>query len=182
MNEKQLQGILNSDMKLWELAETSEEGDVVTKTLDLPYGIGKTEVRLEGITDGVKRRTAVQGFGDYIRGVVEERIGEESVTARAKQAAAKVSTNASYVPDGGGDDPFRPGGPLGGAAETIPDKETVASPNVVTFDHTQMANRASAIRERLEIYAEDMDTLRRELKGIEAYLEVYDAPAHKKTP
>ena len=77
MTEQELQQILNSDMKLWELAETIEASDnAVTKVLDLPYGIGITEVTLEGLSDGSKRREACGSFGEYIRGLVNTAIGD----------------------------------------------------------------------------------------------------------
>jgi hypothetical protein len=174
MNEQELREILQSDMKLWDRAETTEEGNTVTKVLDLPYGIGRTEVRLEGLDNGAARRSACEGFGSYIRDIVNERIGDESVTARAKQAAAKASEDTGGVPDESGDDSARRGWEDDGGAASVPDSETVASHDVITFDVTAMGNRANAIRERLAVYAEDMDTLRRELRGIEAYLEVYN--------
>jgi hypothetical protein len=182
MNEKELREILQSDMKLWDSAETTEDGNAVTKVLDLPYGIGRTEVRLEGLDNGAARRSACEGFGSYIRELVNERIGDEAVTARAKQAAAKAGTDTGGVPDERGDDPARQGWEDDGGATPVPNQKAMASHDVVAFTPEGMARRADAVRELVGTYEEHLDALRLELRGITAYLETLDAPGHKKTP
>jgi hypothetical protein len=91
LTEENIGAILHSDMKLWDSAESESVGEgKVKKTLVLPYGIGKTEVTLEGLTDGNKRRQALGQYGDYIRGVIKDRTSDDAVESRAKQAAARA--------------------------------------------------------------------------------------------
>ena len=76
MNEQQLHAILQSDMKLWETAETTMDNEgTITKVIDLPYGIGEYSVTIEGVTNAEKRRAAVTGFGGSVRDVVGRVIG-----------------------------------------------------------------------------------------------------------
>ena len=91
MNEREIMGIMQSDMQLWEQAVTTDEGEgVITKTLDLPWGIGPFNVTLEGMTNAEKRRAAVASFGETIRAAINDKIGDEAITARANQAVATV--------------------------------------------------------------------------------------------
>lgn len=96
MDIKEALDCMNSDYKLWEKAESKDlGGGRVEKTLHLPWGIGEVSVTLEGMSDAGKRRAAVSGYGEYIRGVVNEAISDEAVSARAKQAAARVEQRDS---------------------------------------------------------------------------------------
>jgi hypothetical protein len=101
--EKELSQVLNSDFKLWEFAETEENGTSITKSLNLPLGIGEVTVTLEDIHDATTKRGAVEAFGDYVRGLVRERTDDEEVTARAEAARQKAKQddlhNGIYVPD-----------------------------------------------------------------------------------
>lgn len=176
MDAATLRGILQSDMKLWDAAITTEEdGSALTKVLDLPYGIGHTEVRLEGITDGAKRRDAVQSFGNYIRGVVEDAIGEESVTARAAQAAARVSEETDSGVDGRGQ--------LSGPEAAQEDGQvTVPAFDVITSGHSDPSHRLADLKRGVIHAKAYIDKATREIAALEAYEEIMNASAHKKTP
>jgi len=183
MNEKELRAILQSDMKLWDAAEESEEGGVLTKTIDLPYGLGETKVSFEGINDGASRRGALAGFGDYIRDLINDKIGDESVTARAKQNAAKASYDASQLPVEQSNDSSP--GRVGGVSQQVQEasnKEAMATHDELGVNPEGMALRAAWVRGTIEETAANLDALRRELEGLEAYLEIFNAPTHKKTP
>jgi hypothetical protein len=83
--------IMQSDMKLWEKAEKfPAKGGGVSVTLNLPFGIGEHTVTMEGMNDAQGKRNAVGAYGEYIRGLIKERIDDEAVTSRAKAAAAKA--------------------------------------------------------------------------------------------
>ncbi len=57
MNANEFRSIMHSDQKLWDLAETIAEGpNSITKAIEIPFGIGRREVTLEGIGDA-KRTT-----------------------------------------------------------------------------------------------------------------------------
>lgn len=88
--EQELSEVLNSDFKLWEFAETEESGTSITKSLNLPYGIGEVTVTLEDVHDATTKRGAVEAFGDYVRGLVKQRTDDEEVTARAEAARQKA--------------------------------------------------------------------------------------------
>lgn len=96
MDKQEALNSMNSDHRLWEKAETKDlGGGRIEKVLTLPWGIGETRVTLEGMTDAGKRRAAVSGYGEYIRGVIEEAISDDAVTARAEQAAARAKQDDS---------------------------------------------------------------------------------------
>jgi len=169
-------------MKLWDMAETTEDGTAVIKVLDLPYDIGRVEVRMEGLSDGPARRSALEGFGNYIRERVDNKIGEDSVTARAQQKAASVSNTAGQLLGGAGDDSTRPGGEITDFATEMADTEAVETSNALTLSPEALALRARWIRGTIEEVATNLDALKRELEGLNAYLEVFNASTHKKTP
>jgi hypothetical protein len=179
MNEKELRAILHSDMKLWDSAE-EKDGE---RFIELPYGIGRVGVSLEGIDNGQKRAAAVGSFGEYIRGRVNDAIGDESVTARAKQDAAKASYDAGQLPVEQSNDssPGRVGG-VSDQVQEAANKEAMATPNELGVNPEGMALRAAWVRGTIEETAANLDALRRELEGLEAYLEIFNAPTHKKTP
>jgi len=96
LTEAAIQAIMQSDMKLWELAQTEEPTPgVIIKSLDLPFGIGPVEIRMEGITDAGSRRNAVSQFAEYVRSVIADKTDDEAVEARAIQAAARVEQRDS---------------------------------------------------------------------------------------
>jgi len=102
MNEEQLKKILHSDMKLWEAAQ-EEDGE---KFLELPFGVGRVAISLEGIDDGAKRAAAVGSFGDYIRGRVADRISDEGITARVGSKAARAPVDEPVTDVDAAQDPM----------------------------------------------------------------------------
>lgn len=96
LTKEQLNNILHSDMKLWETAATEQKGNTITKSLLLPHGIGEMRVEFTGVDNGLKRRSAVEQWGLMVRDQVKNAIADESVTARAQQAAAIRASEAEY--------------------------------------------------------------------------------------
>ncbi len=179
MNEAQLRAILHSDMKLWD-ACTEENGE---RFLELPHGIGRVAISMEGIDDGAKRAAAVGSFGDYIRSQVKDKVGEEAVTARAKQKAADTL-------DAGGEPSVERGidnttvglGWEPGNFSEVSDKETVAAPNVLTTGPEELARQTDELRERIALTESHLDTLRFQLRAGMVLLEMYnDAPKNEKS-
>lgn len=179
MDKMQALDIMNSDFKLWEAAtETPIAQGVVEKTIDLPWGIGPVTVRMEGMNDAAKRREAVGAYGEYIRNLIDDRINDESVTARAKAAAAKTEPVDSEDGDGvGGPERVR-----GGAGEAeVPQAANEEADRV----HEQAAEGALSFREtlvarRVEVdgrigrLTAELDTACRDLAGIDAALKAMD--------
>jgi len=183
MTEQELQAILQSDMKLWDAAETTEAGNTIVKTLNLPYGIGRKEVTLEGLDNASARRSALESFGNYIRGVIEDKIGEESVTARAIQKAARASDGSSHSPDVIGVDISRPGGTQPVLPTEMVDTEAVETFDVFTSGPEALADRIAALRETITVYEGHLETLKFQLRAGVVLQELYhDASTHKKTP
>jgi len=171
------------------MAETTQNADgSITKVLDLPYGIGRTEVKLEGMTDGIKRKAAFESYGTYIRGLVHERTDDGAIQARAEEAAARAKQADS-----------RDGSPIyTGQAELGPNPGDVAGPvpphegaigDYAGLGATLIAQRTS-LAARVGRAEADLATWRRELKALNAAceaLEEDDAPtdaetAHRSTP
>jgi len=184
MNETELRAILHSDMKLWDAAVTTTDGPTtVTKVLELPYGIGRTEVTLEGLDDAGKRREAVTGFGAYIRRLIIDRVDDDSISARAKQKAAFASEDANKLSGDGRDDNAGPDREVGGVSAKVSDTETVATPNVTVLSPEDMAGRRRQIENSIQRLEENLAALRGELVGITAYLEAMNyGPQNEKTP
>ena len=160
--------LMQSDMKMWETAETEElGGGKVKKTINLPFGIGEVSVTLEGMTDGIKRRGAVSSYGEYIRGIIDECINDEAITARAQQdvAAARGAADRLHDEDAasaGGGSPVPNAPPVPAHGEVfIPTAETI----VVRIDDLERELRDCEARSR---------TLRRELNALNAFKEVLD--------
>ena len=169
MDVQQALDIMQSDMKLWDTAETEDLGEGrVTKTLDLPWGIGKLSVTLEGMTDATKRRDAVAQYGAFVRAEIEERIDDEAITSRAKAAAARAELDNSA--DG---DSLATGGTIE-TGEARPLQEAGKAPSELTpygadLGATLIA-RAAEIEGRLRALEEERDNLARDRDGIEAAL------------
>lgn len=166
MNENEFRSIMFSDQKLWDFAETTDETpNSLTKSINVPWGIGTIDVTLEGTNNASGRRAAFEGFGNYIRDLIKERTSDESVTARAKQSDVRDAELSLEQPN-----------PL-----QIPD--TFASTNIAEASSpTAIANRADLVENKITRLVQTLEELRLELKGLNAFLEVYDASAHKKTP
>ena len=186
MNETEALAVMQSDMKLWETAATQDIGDgVVIKTLTLPWGIGDTEIRMEGLTDAIKKRGAVEQYGNYIRSLIEDQIDDEAIEARAKQAAARAeqgdSEGGGSVSTGGTRNTVASG--TVNAASTAPAySEDVGG--VIEFGATLIAQRAT-LRDRVGRAEANLATWRRELRALDAAcaaLEDDDAPTDSKAP
>jgi len=166
---KDILDIMNSDFKLWEHAtDTPADNGGVTKTLHLPWGIGDVTVTMEGMTDAGKKREAVGAYGNYIRQLIDERINDDAVTARAKAAAARREPA-----DGADSDSVSPNQRLRDAALQAPAHESASEAHErdaqgsADFGESLTARRA-ALRERIARVDADLTRWARELKGIEA--------------
>jgi hypothetical protein len=160
--------MMQSDFKLWEKSETVERGDgVVEKTITLPWGIGPVSVVLEGMNNAGKRREAVGAYGDYIRGLINDRINDESVTARAQQAAARAEQD-----DSGGSDDLDGVGVQG--PQATPQADVAAGPEDKGYAEdtsdlgATLTARRTALRERVGRVEADLARWRRELKALDA--------------
>jgi hypothetical protein len=178
MNETETYDIMQSDMKLWEAAAKAptQNGNAMLLTLELPWGIGKTEITLEGLASAEGKRNAVGVYGQLIRDLIADRTADEAVTARSKLAAA-ASSEAADSRDGGH-------GAAEGGGEEIPRAEAgrahgeIFIPTGETVD-LRIDELQGAIRE-------DEDRLashRRELRGLIAFKEAMNyAPTIQDTP
>jgi len=167
MTPDSLRSILNSDFKLWESADTVEEGKTVTKTMDLPYGIGEFSLTFEGIGDAGGRRNAAGIWGEAVRNEVENKISDASVTARAAQKAALSGAN-----DGG--DRTSDGGFAGGS-EAVSDTKTVSAfspPSTLAADPDR---RLHELRDYFSSLRGESRRVEREIKALTAYMEVLNA-------
>lgn len=175
MNKKEALGLMQSDMKLWEAASTEDVGDAaIKKVINLPWGIGEVEVTLEGLTDAGKKRSAITSYGEYIRGIIDEQINDEAITARASQKAALAGEDTGGIVDGSGNDSAGPRGPYPGKPTKVVDTEAMETLNVITAGPEAVADRAIYVREQIRKVADNLIGLKRELAGLEAYLEVYN--------
>ena len=161
--------IMNSDFKLWERAETQDlGGGKVLKTITLPWGIGVTEVTLEGMTDAEKRRQAVGAYGEYIRSVIDERINDEAITARAKQAAARAQPADSPDSDSvSADEGLRDERLQEETYEGAGPKDKRDAQDIAGIGADLIARR-TALRERVGRVEADLTRWRRELKALDA--------------
>ena len=171
MNTQEALDIMQSDMKLWETAtEKDLGGGKVEKTLSLPWGIGEVKVVLEGMTDADKRRSAVAGYGGYIRDLIKERIDDEAITSRAQTAAARLESANSAD-----------GHSLDAAGGGYKDSETAALPKAgeahdedveetEDFGATLIA-REAVLLERTGRARANLAAWDKELQGIEAALK-----------
>ena len=165
--EQELSQVLNSDFKLWEFAETEENGTSITKSLNLPLGIGEVSVTLEDVHDATTKRGAVEAFGDYVRGLVRERTDDEEVTARAEAARQRAMQDdldhGIYVGQQRVQDPSAKEETLQGAVQTHDgDDEGDGGLGAVLF-----AKRAT-LRERVNGARADLARWTKELKALDA--------------
>lgn len=168
MNSQELNEILQSDFKLWELADTAEEDGVVSKTLSLPHGIGEYTLRFEGINSADKRRAAATLWGESIRSAVADAISEESVTARAAQRAAYRVEDDDRESDSSESSDREPAEVSG--AEAVP-----SSSEDIDSIGADPANRLDALRGAIGHHEKRLRELRLEVKALEAYMEVINA-------
>lgn len=179
LSKREIIDVMQSDMKLWDMAETEESAPgTVVKTLNLPLGIGEYTVTIEGLKDAGKKRDALASYGAHIRGLIKERIDDEAITARAKAAAARSESV-------GGGDSVRddPAGVPVPPREAPPNEEASQAYAETTTDDadfgaTLIARRAS-LKERIGRVEVDLARWRKELKALDAAcaaLEEPDAP------
>jgi len=169
MNAVELNEILQSDMKLWDIAEktTNDKGQLIVKT-ELPHGIGEFVITFEGVTNGLKRRAAAEQWAANIRGAIDEAVGDEAVTARAEQAAARAGGDAGELSPATGND--RDG------STPIPDSASVqaheehADPvgEDIPSRYARLSGEHAALIARQRV-------IERELKALTAYMEVINA-------
>ncbi len=174
MNKQEFLGMMESDSKLWETAETSAEGDKVVKTIDIPWGIGKTTVTLEGIGNVNGRRAAFSSFGEYIRGLVNDRISDDAITARAEQAAEKVSETSDRFIAIAGTSPV--------TTEEAFNKNPIPSFDEVGLQDQDPATRLTKLRRGCDLARAYIDDTTTEIKALEAYMEIINASGNKKPP
>lgn len=179
MEIKDALDIMNSDFKLWEAATEKPLGaGVVEKTINLPWGIGETTVTLEGMNDSNKRRAAVGAYGEYIRGLINERTNDEAIESRARQAAAKAEQD-----DSGDSVGVDKGQPVRGGSDgaSLPPKTDARPSDTYEEDvaddadlrETLLARRAK-VDERIGRLTEQLDTACRDLRGLDAALSAME--------
>lgn len=169
MDADKLRGILNSDFKLWSEASTAVDEGVVTKTILLPHGIGEFTLVFEGADNAQGRRNAAGIWGKSIRDAVDNAVGEESVSARAAQGAARTSTND-------GDDGRRSSTDAhDAAAATILAAEAVSTFGEVTSSYAVACDKLDGYTRRRNEAAKLIKGLDLEIKALQAYMEVMNA-------
>jgi hypothetical protein len=174
MNKQEWLDMMQHDVKIWELAEKELKGNKITLTMrDIPWGIGDAEVTLEGIDDANSKRNAVGSYAEYIRGLIDDQINDETIELRAAQAAAFASEDAGKLPVDSGiyRGPSRVGGERAEVQE-VANQEAVPSLSLPAAGNTDPAVRLSELR-RFVGEAESLGaTARREIKALEAYMAV----------
>lgn len=177
ISKAEIIGLMQSDMKMWDSAATKDLGDgKIMKTIVLPYGIGETTVTLEGITDAGKRRNAVAGYGEYIRGLIDEQINDEVITSRAQQAAQEASERASSLHDTDG---------VGGVQRApVPREETVPSHGEIFIPTREtIGGRLDELERQLRDHQTAVRVRSAEIAGLRAYKGALDAQEiQTKTP
>lgn len=169
MNERDLRGILQSDFQLWERSETVEDGGMVTKIISLPHGIGDFRLTFEGINNAQGRLSAVGIWGQSIRDAVNDAVGDEAVSARAAQKAARVG------PDDGNYGGLSESDPYDAGAVPVPAQETVSPLSEPATLSTDTSNRIDELRRFRVECAKRIKGLDLEIKALSAYLEVMNA-------
>lgn len=173
LSKREAIDIMQSDMKLWDTATTEVQKDgTIVKSLHLPFGIGETSVTLQGLTDAGKKRHAVTAFGEYIRGLIEERIDDDAVTARAKAAAAKAEQADSADSPSSGSGPERVREPTVQAPvdEEADQAHEADVGQALGLGETLAAQRAT-LREQIGRAEDNLAKWRRELTAVEAGLD-----------
>lgn len=170
MTKTELIDMMQSDMKLWDNAQTKEgPGGVIEKVIDLSaFGLDKEwTVRMEGITNAEQRREAVAIFGSHVRAAIKEKIDDEAVTARAAAQAAYSRGSADRLADSVGTDRT-------GSKEIFGPSAVPTSYEAADF-HTELTDRAEFLRGRIAEYDRQSRAWRKELMAVEAALRAYDA-------
>ena len=183
---EEIHGIMNSDIKLWEQATTEQRGTTITKAVVLPFGIGEMRVSFEGVDNGIKRRAAAEQWGLMVRERVKNAIDDESVTARAQQAAAlreseEESARLERLDSGDGDSNSTTVGLQDQSA--VPTASKTGSVQAHAFDAeadqgpegTDFTARAEWLRTRIGEGERQLKGWRRELRALEAAINILDS-------
>jgi hypothetical protein len=185
LQEEEIFAIMQSDMKLWEQSTTTHEGNAIVKQLILPFAIGEFTVRFEGVDNGIKRRAAAEQWGAMVRERIKDRIDDESVTARAQQAAAIRESEDQPEALGEADNGHRTGGGTVSGESSVTAVQAFSTEEAVQA-HVQSAEddrgpagtdfvaRAEWLRGRISEGERKIKAQRRELKALEAALSVLE--------
>ena len=183
LNEEEVYAIMQSDMKLWESATTLAEGNNITKRLILPFGVGEVAIKFEGVDNGLKRRAAAEQWGATIRDIIKDRIDDESITQRARLAAASRASEgeSEAVGDtdsghGAEDEATQRGGGESAVLSEAGADAVQAHAKDAQGDNgpsgTDFVARAEWLRERIEEDEARLSERRRELKALDAAIAV----------
>lgn len=161
--------MMHSDFRLWERAQKEQVGSTLSLTLVLPWGIGRRQMNLEGITNAESQRKAVSTFGEWIRSLIDEATNDEAVTSRAAAKAARAEQDDSGRSAGGLPPVPEDTGDKAEALESagIPHQEDAFGP--VGLRETLAARRAYC-RERLAEADRIFDKYQEELEMIDKAL------------
>lgn len=169
MNEKEILGIMASDMKLWDKATTTEEDGLLIKTLyGLPWGIGDFSVRFEGVHNAEQRRAAVNQFGQVVRDEINNRIDDEIVSARAAQKAALHSDDSDRETSRD-------------SSDGSPGEKAVGGSTIQTFEEagqdfgSTIHRRVSNLQSSVKALRQELRLKEKELAALEAALKVFSA-------
>jgi hypothetical protein len=185
LQEEDVYAIMQSDMKLWEQASTTHEGNAIVKQLILPFGIGEFSVKFEGVDNGIKRRAAAEQWGAMVRERIKDRIDDESVTARAKQAAAlresEEEPETLGEADSGHGSASSPIAGVGAKSSVQAETSSEAVQAHAVADEgdqgpagTDFVARAEWLRGRISEGERTIKDQRRELRALEAALSVLE--------
>lgn len=183
LTQDEVYAIMQSDIQLWERATTTADGNSITKRLILPFGIGEVAVEFQGVDSGVKRRAAAEQWGAIVRDRVKERIDDESITQRARIAAATGDDEEQPESVGQADSGHSDSDT---SSERLRDKSAVPEESAegsvqahaehVEEDQgpsgTDFAARAEWLRTRIGNYEARIKEWRRELRALDAALAV----------
>ena len=185
LTREEVFAIMQSDMKLWEKAETEVSGNDITKRLTLPMGIGEIAVQFQGVDNGLKRRSAAEQWGATIREAVKEATDDEAITARAQLAAAQKE--AELQSEGVGDTDSGHGSgdeaPVGlQHQQAVPAATTGQPAKAHEADGgedqgppgTDFAARAEWLRGRVAETEKRLEGYRRELRAFEAAIAAFN--------
>lgn len=175
MTPSELNSIIQSDFKLWEKADTVQDGGTITKRLVLPHGIGDFQISFEGVNNAEGRRNAAAVWGDAVRNEVDNKIGDESVTARAAQRAAQAGEDTSRY-TGPGEPDKDDAGP-----EEVSAKDSVQTHGEVATFSTDPSDRYDELVRYRGQLADKIKGLDIEIKALGAYMEVLNAQEDSET-
>lgn len=169
MTLTELREIQNSDFKLWEAAKTTEAGGVLTKEVDLPYGIGLFVLNFQGVEDATTRRNAAAMWGQAIRDEIENTIGNDAVTASAAQRTALLGGDDGE--DGGPSKPYQDDA----EAAEVDEEEAVSTFSTPATFSANPSRRLDELRRARDGHAKAARAIDLEVQALTAYMEVMNA-------